>query len=140
MNVAWILDDFTEEVGATRIVPGSYHYQRNPGLSDTDAETGVGRNTVPVEAPAGSIFVMDGKVWHQTGPNVSKNKTRTGLFAYYIKPFIKPQYDWTRAIDAADLEDASPLLKHMLGFTQFAPMSGEALPYPERPMRAHVTA
>jgi ectoine hydroxylase-related dioxygenase (phytanoyl-CoA dioxygenase family) len=139
MNVAWILDDFTEEVGATRIVPGSYHYQRNPGVSDAEAGTGVAKNSVPVEAPAGSIFVMDGKVWHQTGRNVSKDKTRTGLFAYYIKPFIKPQYDWTRAIDEADLADASPLLRYMLGFSAFAPMSGEVLPYPAKPERAHIT-
>jgi ectoine hydroxylase-related dioxygenase (phytanoyl-CoA dioxygenase family) len=139
-NVAWALDDFTTEVGATRYVPGSTHFDSNPRPQDTDASTGVGKNTVAIECPAGSIFVMDGKVWHQTGPNVSTGKTRTGLFAYYVRPFVRPQYDWTRAIDPADLTDASPLLRYMLGFTDAAPMSGVPLPYPAKPMRAASTS
>lgn len=135
-NVAWALDDFTTEVGATRYVPGSTHFEANPRPEDTDARTGVGKKTVAIECPAGSIFVMDGKVWHQTGPNTSTHKTRTGLFAYYVRPFVRAQYDWTKAIDPADMEGASPLLRYMLGFTDAAPMSGVPLPYPEKPMRA----
>jgi ectoine hydroxylase-related dioxygenase (phytanoyl-CoA dioxygenase family) len=79
---------------------------------------------------------MDGKVWHQTGSNTTKDKTRTALFAYYVRPFIRAQYDWTKAIDPADMADASPLLRYMLGFTDAAPMSGVPLPYPDKPMKA----
>jgi ectoine hydroxylase-related dioxygenase (phytanoyl-CoA dioxygenase family) len=138
-NIAWAVDDFTVDVGATRYVPGSTHFEANPRPGDTDASTGVGRNTVVIECPAGSIFAMDGKVWHQTGPNTTADKTRTGLFAYYVRPFIRAQYDWTKAIDPADMTDASPLLRHMLGFTDAAPMSGVPLPYPDKPMRAKAT-
>jgi ectoine hydroxylase-related dioxygenase (phytanoyl-CoA dioxygenase family) len=136
VNVAWAIDDFTEEVGATRVVPGSYWYERNPRPDDSDPATGVGQETVALECRAGSIFIMDGKVWHQTGPNTSAGKSRIGLFAYYVRPFIKAQYDWTKAIDAADMDDASPLLRYMMGFTDAAVMTGVGLPYPERPGRA----
>lgn len=140
VNVAWAIDDFTEEVGGTRFVPGSYGFERNPRPDETDPTTGVGNGTIAIECPAGSIFIMDGKVWHQTGPNTTADRTRTGLFAYYVRPFIKPQYDWTKAIDAADLDDASPLLRYMLGFTDVAAMTGVDLPYPDKPMRAMSTA
>lgn len=50
--------------------------------------------TVPIECSAGSIFVMDGRVWHQTGTNTTADQTRAGLFAYYVRPFIRPQWNW----------------------------------------------
>src|SRR6478672_11864753 len=62
VNVGWILDDFTDEVGATRFVPGSHLLGRNPAPDEV-------YETVPIEAPAGSILAMDGRLWHQSGIN-----------------------------------------------------------------------
>lgn len=110
VNVAWAIDDFTVENGATRFVPSSHGATEGPQPGRTDYET------VPIECPAGSIFVMDGRVWHETGPNVSKDKTRIGLFAYYVRPFLRPQWNWDRTVPREVLEEASPLLRAMLGF------------------------
>ncbi len=116
INVAWALDDFTDDVGATRIVPGSYHLEYGPDFDESGRANPVIRNTVPVECKAGSIFIMDGKVWHQTGPNTSQGKTRTGLFAYYVRSFIRPQFDWSKTVGADILKQCSPLMREMLGF------------------------
>jgi ectoine hydroxylase-related dioxygenase (phytanoyl-CoA dioxygenase family) len=59
LNVAWAIDDFTDENGATRIVPGSQRQNRAPTAED-------GGHTVALEAPAGSVIVMEGRAWHRT--------------------------------------------------------------------------
>lgn len=110
INVAWALDDFTVENGATRFVPGSHLKDHGPGRSGERAET------IPITCKAGSIFVMDGRVWHQTGANTSRSATRAGLFAYYVRPFIRPQWNWYLTLPPAIVREASPLLREMLGY------------------------
>src|SRR5260370_38483326 len=89
INVAWTLDDFTEANGATRFVVGSYKSDHGPDpMMMYDQST-------PIECPAGSIFVMDARVWHQTGPNKTLDQTRAGLFAYYVRHFIRAQSNWS---------------------------------------------
>lgn len=65
MNVIWCLDDVYEASGATRYIPGSHRFQRAADLPANSLQ-----QTVAFEAPAGSIVVMDGRVWHTSGANV----------------------------------------------------------------------
>jgi ectoine hydroxylase-related dioxygenase (phytanoyl-CoA dioxygenase family) len=119
INVAWTLDDFTEANGATRFVPLSHKKDHGP-----DASAG---NAIPIECPAGSIFVMDARVWHQTGPNRTTDQTRAGLFAYYIRPFLRPQWNWYLTMKPEILERMSPLMREMLGFGTNVTSSLESL-------------
>lgn len=73
-------------------------------------------STAPIEGPAGRIFVMDGRVWHQTGINRTTDQTRAGLFAYYVRPFICPQWNWYMTMKPEALARMSPPMKEMLGF------------------------
>ena len=100
VNVGWILDDYTEAVGATRYVPGSHLLGHGP-------EPGNRHETAGIEAPAGSLVVMDGRLWHQTGVNATADRHRAALFGYYVLPWIRPQVNWNRALDpdVADLVD-----------------------------------
>ncbi len=52
MNVAWCLNDFTSENGATRIVPFSHRRSAN-------AKQTVIHDAIPVIAPAGTMMVLD---------------------------------------------------------------------------------
>lgn len=121
VNVAWALDDFTEANGATRFVPESHRKDHGPGRSTA------GVKSVPIECPAGSIFIMDGRVWHQTGPNVSEDQTRAGLFAYYVRPFIRPQWNWSLTLSREQLDGMSPLMREVLGFGKNVTSSLESL-------------
>ena len=131
VNVAWALDDFTEANGATRFVPGSHRHDHGP-----DPSSGP-EHSVAIECPAGSIFVMDGRAWHQTGPNRTADETRAGLFAYYVRPFIRPQWNWYATVEPQMLERVSPLMREMLGFGSNVTSSLEALYLKKRTAAPH---
>jgi ectoine hydroxylase-related dioxygenase (phytanoyl-CoA dioxygenase family) len=108
-NVAWLLDDFTEENGGTRYVPRSHLTGRNPQASDEAA-------SVPISAPAGSLLVMDGRLWHQTGANRSADTRRAALFGYYVRRWLRPQINWNAALWPETVERLSPGFLHLLGY------------------------
>lgn len=108
VNSMWMLDDFTEENGATRIVPGSHLWPGEP-------ETGRAYPAVHATGRAGSIAVFDSRVYHGGGANRSVGQRR-GLTGFFCRSWVKPQEDHTRSIAPALLAEASPLLIRLWGF------------------------
>lgn len=94
-NVIWCLDDVHEANGATRYLPGSHRYQ---SLEEVPPDA-LGR-TVAFAAPAGSFIVMEGRLWHTSGCNVTADERRRMLFAYYSTDFIRPQMNWAFTLPA----------------------------------------
>jgi ectoine hydroxylase-related dioxygenase (phytanoyl-CoA dioxygenase family) len=95
MNIIWCLDDVREENGATRFLPGSHRFRT---FEDVPADAS--EKTLAFEAPAGSFIAMEGRVWHTSGANVTKDEQRRLLFAYYSSDFIRPQANWAFALPA----------------------------------------
>jgi ectoine hydroxylase-related dioxygenase (phytanoyl-CoA dioxygenase family) len=63
---------------------------------------------VPFEAPAGSFIAMEGRLWHTSGANVTRDVQRRMLFAYYSVDFIRQQMNWEGVLPAevkAGLDD-----------------------------------
>jgi hypothetical protein len=108
VNVAWLLDDFTDENGGTRVVPGSHRFGRPPAEGDP-------LETVAVEGPAGAIMVMDGRLWHRTGANRTRDRHRAALFGYYIQPWLRAQMNWNAVLDPAVAASLSPVTRERLG-------------------------
>ena len=78
MNVMVCLSDFTEDMGATRVVPRSH--LRPPPRIEVDYEKMDAINpdqieTVPAECEAGSAIVFEGRLWHCSGGHRS-DRTR----------------------------------------------------------------
>jgi len=119
INVLWLLDDFTAENGATRLIPGSHRRPEGP-------EPGrVYPDEVLALAPAGTILAFDTMTWHGGGANRT-NQIRRGIHVHYCRSWVKPQRDHTRSMDPAALVGASPLLIRLLGY--YAQPEFEAAP------------
>ncbi|MEM7542696.1 MAG: phytanoyl-CoA dioxygenase family protein [Pseudomonadota bacterium] len=108
-NVAWVLDDLTEENGGTRYVPGSHRLGHGPDPEKT-------YDTEPVLAPAGSLMVMEGRMWHQSGVNSSPDAERAVLFGYYVLRWLRPQMNWNAMLWPEIIDKLTPEFLHLLGF------------------------
>lgn len=61
VTLMWTVTDFTADNGATVFVPGSHlsGRQPEPRAPFSDAHR--------AQAPAGSVILWDGRIWHATG-------------------------------------------------------------------------
>ncbi len=109
INIAWCIDDFTADNGATLIRPGTHKLNRN--YRDEDGMDGFR----PLEAPAGSLVAIDGRLWHSAGRNRS-GKPRAGIFNAYVLPIYMPQENWFLSLDPAVRQFGSETLLTLLGF------------------------
>jgi ectoine hydroxylase-related dioxygenase (phytanoyl-CoA dioxygenase family) len=108
IGVMWALNDFTEENGGTRVVPGSHRFIRSWHLPDLSGwETAV--------MPKGSVLFYLGSTWHGGGANQSA-ATRLGLINTYSLGWLRQesnQYLDTPPEVAARFE---PRLRALLGY------------------------
>jgi ectoine hydroxylase-related dioxygenase (phytanoyl-CoA dioxygenase family) len=88
-NSAWMLDDFTEDNGATRVVPGSHRWQRRPP-DDMGDPRGPHPAQVLVTGRAGTCAVFNSHLWH--GGTVNKtDRPRRVLLAAFARREHKQQ-------------------------------------------------
>ena len=87
MNTVWMLDEFTEEIGATRVIPGTH--RSGMGQPPEGLEL---KHVVAALAPAGSVLVFNGQTWHGGGAN-NGDRNRHALFGHYRKHMLVFQLD-----------------------------------------------
>ena len=100
-NAMWMLDDFRDDNGATIVVPESHLFGRQP-----DPELYSEANWIPVEAPARSVMIFEGRTWHSTGANRS-DQTRIGLTTNFCAPQFRQQENLLLGTSPEVLEEAS---------------------------------
>lgn len=121
-NVIWCLTDVHADNGATLYLPGSHRF-----TSTADLPADPIRHMVPFEASAGSIIVMDGRVWHTSGRNVTADEDRALLFGYYTAPFLRPQWNFTASLPAEHPARSSPVMRYRLGLDVTLNMPDESI-------------
>ena len=83
-NSAWLLDDFTEHNGPTRIVPGTHRSGKVPKdemANPSDPHPG----EVKVLAPAGTVIIFNSHTWHGGTVNQTQQPRRV-IHSYFRRP------------------------------------------------------
>ena len=102
VNAVWLIDDFTEENGATRVVPGTHRSGIHPSGDlvngeprDLDAPV---EGEVKVTGRAGSCFVYNAHLWHGGTQNCT-SKLRRAQHAFFGRSTIPSSTDVPAVID-----------------------------------------
>jgi Phytanoyl-CoA dioxygenase (PhyH) len=116
MGATILLDDFTEENGATWFLPGSHT------MAEPPTQEFFYRNAKRVLAPAGSVWFFNARLWHAGGENRT-DQWRHALTINMCRPYMKQRIDIPRAMAEMDLSGVSDNVKQKLGFFSQVPAS-----------------
>ncbi len=87
VNSAWLLDPFTAENGATRVVPGSHRWPAGPDGVASGVEYQHPDERL-LTAPAGSVVIFPGRLWHSG----TQNRTQTARRVVHVS-FVRRECD-----------------------------------------------
>ncbi|MEO8848304.1 MAG: phytanoyl-CoA dioxygenase family protein, partial [Casimicrobiaceae bacterium] len=91
-NTLWMLDDFTADNGATRMIPRSHVWRRLPAANDPGSVT----DAALVTGKAGTVVVMNAHMWHGGTANRTDH-CRRALHAFYTRN-DKPQQQYQKEL------------------------------------------
>jgi ectoine hydroxylase-related dioxygenase (phytanoyl-CoA dioxygenase family) len=122
-NVFFMISDFDEARGGTRLVPGSHLWDHIPVFTPVFDENGrmveIKRDEdvdwVSPDLPAGSAFVFDGRLWHGGGANTS-GEQRLAVSSAYCLPSVRPQDQHCMSISDEVLAEMTDQVKLLCGF------------------------
>lgn len=111
-NSIWLLDDFTELNGSTRIVPKTHKLSVLPdeAMADTNEKH---PEEIRIIAPAGSVFIFNSHVWHGGTTNFT-DKDRRSIHSYFCTRDQPQQIDQKRYIKEETLNRVGEIGKHVL--------------------------
>ncbi|MCC6436736.1 MAG: phytanoyl-CoA dioxygenase family protein [Acidimicrobiales bacterium] len=115
-NSMWALTDFTEENGATRLVPGSHTADHTPPY-------GARPESIAAEMPKGSILVWHGSLWHGGGANRT-DRRRYGLAMNYCAGWVRQQENQQLGIPLEHVRRFPPRLAELCGFGLYKGLVG----------------
>ncbi len=114
VNAMWMITDFTEATGATRIVPMSHLSGQEP-----DASVPHKVPTIPAAGPAGTAIVFDARLWHGAAPNTS-NQSRFGVTTVACGPQFRALENYSRGLRREVMERNSSERVQRLGFATWS--------------------
>jgi len=111
-NAVWLLDDFTADNGATRVVPGSHKFTQRAreALDDPAAPH---PDEVRLIAPAGTVVVFNSHLWHGGTMNRS-DRPRRALHSYFTRRANGQQLDQKKYVRPQTLARLSPAARFIL--------------------------
>ena len=107
VGTIWALTDFTEETGATRLVPDSH---RTP-----DSHTYTPDDTLPATMPRGSVVLYLGSTVHGGGANTS-NQTRFAINIDYVLGWLRQEENQYLSYSLEEVRAMPERLQRLLGY------------------------
>jgi ectoine hydroxylase-related dioxygenase (phytanoyl-CoA dioxygenase family) len=115
-NSMWAITDFTEENGATRLIPRSHLRSEVPNPLDH-------YETVAAEMPKGSVLVWVGSLWHGGGANTT-NARRVGIAMNYCAGYIRQQENQQLGIPPKLVKTFPRRLQELVGYSVYNGLVG----------------
>lgn len=120
INFLIAFTDFTEENGATRVIPGSNRW-------DDFEDRGTPEDTIPAIMQAGDALFFSGKTSHGGGANQTRGEYRRAV-AFALNPgFLTGEEAYPFLVDLAIAKTLSPRVQRMLGFRSQYPTGSAGL-------------
>ena len=107
-NTIWALTDFTEENGATRVVPGSSDWP--------DGRRAESHEKAQAVMDAGSVLLYTGSVIHSGGENRSA-ADRIGINITYCLGWLRTEENQYLSCPPEIAKDLDPELQELMGYT-----------------------
>jgi ectoine hydroxylase-related dioxygenase (phytanoyl-CoA dioxygenase family) len=115
-NSMWALTDFTEENGATRLIPGTHRADRSPEFTAS-------HDSIAAEMSKGSVLVWHGSLWHGGGANRT-NKRRVGVAMNYCAGYIRQQENQQLGLPIHLVRSFEPRLRELVGYSIYRGLIG----------------
>ena len=115
-NTMWALTDFTEQNGATRLVPRTHDADRSPNFGEP-------HETIGAVMKRGSVLVWNGSLWHGGGANHT-NERRVGLAMNYCVGWMRQQENQQLGIPREIARGFSPRLRKLVGYGLYRQLLG----------------
>lgn len=112
----WAIDEFTEDNGATVLVPGSHEWADGRMPTSDDA-------TVQAVMRPGSVAFYPGTLWHGGGANKS-DSARFAITCQYCEPYLRTQENFFLSISKETVRGLSENIRRMLGYSVYPPFIG----------------
>ncbi len=144
VTVFYLLTEFTYDNGCTLVVPGSHKIPTPPyGVIRHDKPEVEGRpawdrnrysdiapevtkDAVPVEGPAGTAFIFEGRLWHAAGINTT-GEMRAHVNGFHCAPYIRQRELYSMNLRQDVIDQLSDAQLTMLGFDTALQRGGDGL-------------
>ena len=115
-NSLWLLDDFTPENGATRLVPGTHRSDKTPAevMSNPSAHH---PDEILVQGQAGDVVVVNSHTWHGGTLNRTTGPRRV-MHGYFCRRHQPQQLDQQLFLRRATWHQLSEAARVVLGVTE----------------------
>ncbi len=111
-NSIWLLVDFTEENGATRVVPGSDLKQQIPSQALDNPEA-PHPDEILLTGRAGTVVVFNSHTWHGGTTNKS-DSPRYAMHSYFCRRHQPQQLDQKAHLSDETVKRLSPVQRYIL--------------------------
>ena len=92
LTTIWLLSPFGPESGGTWVVPGSHRDPRNPrGPEDGIDEFKPIPGEMQASGPAGSVLIIDSRIWHSNAANPS-DEPRVAIVVRYVPWWVSVEF------------------------------------------------
>jgi ectoine hydroxylase-related dioxygenase (phytanoyl-CoA dioxygenase family) len=112
-NTLWLIDDMSAENGATRLVPGSYLNELEPGQELDGDPTKTHPREIKIEGKAGQVVVFNGRTWHGGTQRTGGGPRRLLIGPFSVRSMYRDQPLHVGPDTAARLTPAQRWLLHL---------------------------